>query len=56
VEAWLGASGATREQRMERALRNWYASVERYPRQLHEMDADEYVAMKRREYQRLAAR
>jgi hypothetical protein len=49
VEAWLGASGATREQRMERALRNWYASVERYPRQLHELSESDYLSMKRRE-------
>jgi hypothetical protein len=49
VEAWLGAMGLPREARIERALRNWYAAIERYPRQLHELDEARYLEMKRGE-------
>jgi hypothetical protein len=28
-------------------LRDWYAAIEKYPRQLHEMSLDEYLALKR---------
>ena len=49
VEAWLGAMGAPRDVRMERALRNWYSAVERYPRQLHELSESRYLDMKRKE-------
>lgn len=49
VEAWLAATGLPRERRIERALRNWYAAAERYPRQLHELSQARYLAMKRRE-------
>jgi hypothetical protein len=55
VEAWLGAMSLPTPARMEKSLRNWYAAIERYPRQLHEMDEDDYVAMKRREFARRAA-
>jgi len=47
VEAWLGASGAVREERLDRALRGWWAAIERYPRQLHEVDEERYLGMKR---------
>ena len=33
-------------------LRDWFAATERYPRQLHELEQDEYLVMKRKEYQR----
>lgn len=49
VEAWLASNGGTRAQRVERALRNWYAAVERYPRQLHELGEERYLEMKRSE-------
>lgn len=47
VEAWLAAAGGSREQRIERALRNWFAAVERYPRQLHEVSEERYLGQKR---------
>ena len=50
VEAYLGALSAPPEARLEKSLRNWYAAIERYPKQLHEMDQAEYIAMKRREF------
>jgi hypothetical protein len=50
VEAYLGALSLPAEARVERSLRNWYAAVEQYPLQLHEMEEGEYLAMKRREF------
>ena len=35
-------------------LATWFDSTERYARQLHELDRDDYLAMKRSEYKRLA--
>ncbi|GGP23225.1 hypothetical protein [Silvimonas iriomotensis] len=46
IESWLSAP------QPEARMRNWFTATERYPRQLHEMDADEYMAMKRSEYRR----
>ena len=34
---------------LEKRLSTWYDETERYARQLHELERDEYVAMKRRE-------
>src|SRR5262249_8515036 len=55
IDAFLDTLTAPPDARIEKRLREWFAATERYPRQLHEMDADEYLAMKRREYSRLAA-
>ncbi|WP_283150189.1 hypothetical protein [Silvimonas soli] len=52
IESWLGAQSAPAEQQPELRMRNWFTATERYPRQLHEMDLDEYMAMKRNEYRR----
>jgi hypothetical protein len=52
VEAFLGAVSAPRQQRLEQRLREWFAGIERYPRQLHEMERQEYLDMKRHEYLR----
>jgi len=40
---------------LEKRLRDWFAAVERYPRQLHEMEQGEYLEMKRKEYLRQQA-
>ncbi len=50
VQAYLDSLSAPREGRLEKSLRGWYAGAERYPRQLHEMEEGEYLAMKRREF------
>jgi len=50
VEAYLGALSAPQPARVEKSLRNWYAGIERYPRQLREMEQGPYLEMKRREY------
>ena len=36
----------------ERRLEGWYDGAERYARQLHELDRDDYLEMKRSEYRR----
>jgi hypothetical protein len=55
VEAWLGAMALPPARRMEASLRAWYAGIERYPEQLHEIGEQDYVEMKRREFARAAA-
>jgi hypothetical protein len=55
IDAFLDSLSAPADARVEKRLREWFAATERYPRQLHEMEADEYLVMKRREYSRLAA-
>jgi hypothetical protein len=55
IEAHLRALVAPRDQRFEKSLGFWFAANERYPRQLHEMRYEKYVAMKRREYARQQA-
>ena len=56
IDAFLDSLATSPDARVEKRLREWFAATERYPRQLHEMDADEYLVMKRREYARLASR
>ncbi len=52
IEAFLGALSAPPGTRLEKSLRDWFAATEAYPRQLHEIDQNEYLAMKRKEYAR----
>ena len=52
IEAYLGALSAPPQARLEQSLRDWFAAIERYPRQLHELEQNEYLAMKRNEYSR----
>ena len=49
IEAYLGALSVPPSAQLEKRLNDWYAAVERYPRQLHEIGRQEYVEMKRRE-------
>lgn len=55
VEAYLGALSAPAPEQLEKRLNDWYAGVERYPLQLHELERDEYLDMKRQEIQRQQA-
>lgn len=55
IEAFLGSLSVPPQARLEKRLRDWFAATERFPRQLHEMEQDEYLNMKRREYQRQQA-
>jgi len=52
IDSYLGTAGATPAARLEHRLQSWFAAVERYPRQLHEMDRAEYMEMKHAEYSR----
>lgn len=52
IEAFLGAVSVPPQERLEKRLRAWFAAIERYPRQLHEMEQGEYLDMKRKEYLR----
>ncbi len=55
IEAYLGSLSAPAAQQVETRLNAWYAGVERYPVQLHEMERGEYLDMKRREIARQQA-
>lgn len=55
LEAYLGALSAPAPEQLEKRLNDWYAGVERYPLQLHELERDEYLDMKRQEIQRQRA-
>ena len=52
IEAHLGALSVAPAARLEKRLTDWYASVERYPLQLHEIAQEDYLEMKRKEYVR----
>jgi hypothetical protein len=52
IDSFLGATGTAPDAQPEKRLRDWFAATERYARQLHEMDRDDYLAMKRAEYAR----
>jgi hypothetical protein len=55
IEAYLGALSAPAAAQLDKRLNDWYAAVERYPLQLHEISLQEYLEMKRREYVRQQA-
>ena len=52
IDAFLGAYALPVADQQEKRLDTWFTSVERYPRQLHELERDVYLAMKRREITR----
>ena len=52
IESYLGAYHLAPAEQTERRLRDWHAGVERFARQLHELDLNEYLDMKRREIAR----
>jgi hypothetical protein len=52
IDAYLDAIAVPANQQLEKRLRDWFDATEKYPRQLHEMNRDAYLAMKHREYQR----
>lgn len=49
IEAYLGALALPTELQLEKRLADWYAGVEGYPRQLHDLERGEYLALKRRQ-------
>jgi hypothetical protein len=52
IHAYLDALDAPPAQRTDKRIQAWIDGVERYPRQLREMDRGAYIAMKRQEYER----
>jgi hypothetical protein len=52
IDAHLDALTAPAPERFEESLTRWFAATERYSLQLHEVDYDAYLTMKRREYLR----
>ena len=52
VDAYLAAASAPPSERSERRLQTWFSSTEQYPRQLHEIDRDAYLTIKRSEVRR----
>jgi hypothetical protein len=55
IDAYLGACHLPLAEQPEKRIREWIAATERYPSQLHEMDRDEYLVMKRKELARQQA-
>jgi hypothetical protein len=51
VEAYLSALAAPPAERFEKRLAHWQSAVERYP-QLHELEPEQYLRMKRKEIRR----
>ena len=52
IDSFLGAVGMAPEAQLEHRLQSWFTAVERYPRQLHELNRAEYLEMKRAEHLR----
>lgn len=50
IDAYLSTMNAPASERTERRISNWFNATERYPRQLHEMDRNTYLTLKRQEY------
>jgi len=54
IDVYLDSLKAPPPEQLERRLRAWFAETERYSTQLHELERDEYLEMKRREIARQA--
>jgi hypothetical protein len=52
IDSFLGAAASGATDQLDARLQRWHAAVEQYPRQLHDLEHDEYIAMKRDEYRR----
>lgn len=55
IESYLGSLSAPPGEQQEKRLRDWFASTERHKQQLHEIERDDYLKMKRNELQRQKA-
>jgi hypothetical protein len=56
MKAYMGALSVPGPEQLEKRLNDWFALTERYPRQLHELDKNEYLRMKRQEHERQQTR
>lgn len=55
IEAFLASLKAPAAQQFNLRLDHWFKATEQYSRQLHEVDLDSYLTMKKNEYQRQKA-
>lgn len=53
IESYLASQNLPPEKQPEARLQDWFTAIERYPRQLHDMDRAAYLTMKRAEHTRL---
>ena len=49
VVAYVGSLATPPAERLDKRLRDWFAATEQHALQLHEMERDEYLTMKRKE-------
>ena len=54
IDAYLGSLSAPAPTQVEKRLNDWFAGIERYPRQLHELERTEYLDMKHKQVQQQA--
>ena len=52
IDAYLASLSAPPAQQLNLRLERWFDATEHYPLQLHEVDRDSYLSMKKIEYQR----
>lgn len=52
IDAYMKSLNAPANVQLERRLREWFRSTEKYPLQLREISQKEYLDMKRKEYER----
>jgi len=52
IDAYLASLAAPAAQQRTQRMEAWFAATEQYATQLHELDRDDYLAMKRREFTR----
>lgn len=52
IDAYLGSLSSTSDKRLQQRLTSWFDATEQYPRQLHELDRQDYLQMKYKEYER----
>lgn len=55
IDSFLSAQSESPSAQLEKRLQTWFTSVERYPRQLHEVERPAYLEMKRAEVTRQQA-
>ncbi|WP_372875817.1 hypothetical protein [Pseudomonas sp.] len=55
IEAYLNSLAEPPATRLEKRLNLWHSAVEQYPAQLHELERDQYLAIKREEIRRQQA-
>jgi hypothetical protein len=52
IDAYLAGLTAPAKNQLEKRLQKWYNGTDQYARQLHEVERVDYLAMKRKEFQR----